>query len=126
MLMELPLRRRNAEDAQRRWFFSHEQELIVWLDESGQIRGFQLCYDKNRSERAITWRRERGFEHAVVDDGHCFAGDCRTPFLYPNGHCDVGRVIARFREGAQALPVEVRRLVIERLGEYWQKTGRSP
>jgi hypothetical protein len=88
------------------------------LDGDAQIRGFQLCYDKHKSEHAITWQREKGFEHSVVDDGESGGLDFQTPFLYPNGCCDIDRVLARFSKLSAAVPTDIVVFVIERLKEY--------
>ena len=45
-------------EPQRRWFRSDDLDLSVWCDEAGMPRGFQLCYDKARSRRALTWLPE--------------------------------------------------------------------
>ena len=42
-------------DPRRRWFSSDDMDLIVWYDDSDAPIGFQLCYDKLRSERALRW-----------------------------------------------------------------------
>lgn len=118
MLKELPARQQAAGEPSRRWFFSHDQDLVVWLDDEGGILGFQLCYDKYRSERAITWRRQGGFEHAVVDDGERGGIDFQTPFLYPGGDCDIGRVLARFLELSSTVPSDIASFVVDRLREY--------
>jgi hypothetical protein len=118
MLKELPPKQQPEGEPSRRWFFSHEQDLVVWLDDDAEILGFQLCYDKYKSERAITWRREKGFEHSVVDDGESGGLDFQTPFLYPNGRCDIERVLAMFAVQSAAVPAEIVAFVIERLREY--------
>jgi hypothetical protein len=118
MLRELPPKQQPEGEPIRRWFFSHEQDLVVWLDGDAQIRGFQLCYDKHKSEHAITWQREKGFEHSVVDDGESGGLDFQTPFLYPNGCCDIDRVLARFSKLSAAVPTDIVVFVIERLKEY--------
>ena len=42
----------------RRWFESEGMDLIVWLSADGRPVGFQLCYDKGRRERALTFAPE--------------------------------------------------------------------
>ena len=48
----------------RRWFADEEMELILWYAESGELTGFQLCYDVPRKERAFTWKKEQGLTHS--------------------------------------------------------------
>ena len=56
-------------EPRRRWFFSHEQDLIVWFGADGAPVGFQLAYGKYRHERALRWKAGKGFTHDAVDDG---------------------------------------------------------
>ena len=42
-------------DPKRRWFTSPRIDLFVWLDEHDSPSGFQLCYDKESREHALTW-----------------------------------------------------------------------
>ena len=56
MLAEVEHVRQRAGEPRRRWFASDDLDLIVWLDEADRFVGFQLCYDKGRSERALTGR----------------------------------------------------------------------
>jgi hypothetical protein len=43
--------------------------LIVWYDEVNLPVGFQLCYGKEKSERALTWNAPAKYNHMAVDDG---------------------------------------------------------
>ena len=64
MLRELKSR------AGQRWFSDADRELFVWLDAEQRITGFQLCYDKQSSERAVTWRVGGSvLEHHGIDTG---------------------------------------------------------
>src|SRR5438309_10513940 len=56
-------------EERRRWFASADLDLIVWFDDADSPIAFQLCYDKLRSERALTWKPDTGFVHMVVDSG---------------------------------------------------------
>ena len=53
-LTEIPEVRQIPDEPRRRWFRSDDLDLIVWCDESGAPTSFQLCYDKPRSEHALT------------------------------------------------------------------------
>ncbi|MFW5812247.1 MAG: hypothetical protein ACOCWS_04610, partial [Alkalispirochaetaceae bacterium] len=65
MLSEIKPVRQVPGEGFRRWFTDEEMDLIVWYDgeDQEQIEGFQLCYDKEVLERALTWRPEAGFTH---------------------------------------------------------------
>jgi len=69
----------------RKWFSDANWDLIVWLSGPGEIWGFQLCYDRARDERALTWTRETGYSHDRIDDGEGNPTKNRTPVLVPNG-----------------------------------------
>ena len=89
MLRELSHVRQISGGRPRRWFQSHDEDLIVWYAENGSIYGFQFCYGRNRKERALTWTAEQGFSHNKIDagdrDGMRYAG---TPILVADGIFD--------------------------------------
>jgi hypothetical protein len=75
---------RSAE-GRRRWFSDEEMDLIVWYDDAGTISGFELCYDKSRTERAISWKRGGRPHRFVVDDGESTPLRNDTPILEAGG-----------------------------------------
>jgi len=104
---------------QRRWFQSADEELIVWYEQDGSIHGFQLCYDRVREERALTWINGKGYSHLKVDDGEIEPLIAkRTPILVTNGLFDSEAVLERFNSVAAALPLEIRALVSEKIRQY--------
>ena len=56
----LEVRQIHEDEPRRRWFRSDDLDLIVWCDEAGMPRGFQLCYDKPRSKHTLTWLPSSG------------------------------------------------------------------
>ena len=52
----------------RRWFMSAGMDLIVWYEEGNEV-GFQLCYDKESDEKALTWRRGSVPVHSAISAG---------------------------------------------------------
>lgn len=111
----------------RRWFTDQYFDLIVWYDgdnPQGEIAGFQLCYDKFDKERALTWRRGRGFAHEKVDDGEGpFALQAKmTPILLPDGVFDAEGVTRRLREQSAEMDQNVAGFILQTLAAY----GRSP
>ncbi len=90
----------------------------MWLREEAdsEIAGFQLCYDKTRSEKALHWKAESGFLHMNVDDGESTAGKYKgTPLLVPDGTFDGSALRRYFSSAALALPDNIRRFVEEKL-----------
>jgi hypothetical protein len=100
----------------RRWFASETIDLIVWLDEGGAPLGFQLCYDKGRNERAVTFEPAGGMSCASVDDGEAHAGPYKeTPILLPGGYFDPRHVERLFGEAKEGLPEPIVRFVTDTL-----------
>lgn len=118
MLRELVNVSQVAGEPKRRWFFCHELDLVVWEADDGGILGFQLAYDKHRSEHSLSWHRDRGFAHYVVDDGESWAGANDTPFLYANGAFRRDYVLSQFLSRAATLPPDIRGLVEFKLAEF--------
>ncbi len=118
MLRELRNTKQIEGEPRRRWFFSHELDLVVWFDRNGMPCAFQLAYDKYRGEHSISWNPERGFRHFVVDDGEPRVGCNDTPFLYANGPFQLDRVLRQFVALSAELPADISRFVIHKLVEF--------
>lgn len=96
MLREIKDVRQIKGEPRRRWFSDEHFDLVIW-GEDADIVGFQLCYDKSHSERAVTWKLESSFGHNAVDSGENRAGRYKgTPILVADGSFDVQRVAASF------------------------------
>ena len=104
-------------EPQRRWFSSSELDLIVWYDTGGAPVAFQLCYDKGKNERALTWEPSTGLIHSAVDDGEVSVGMRykATPVLAPDGPLDVTGLAARFEAASSEVPGEIVSFVRARL-----------
>lgn len=118
MLRELRNVQQVPGEPRRRWFFCQDLDLVAWEDEDGSILGFQLAYDKHRNEHSISWRRDRGFSHYVVDDGEQMAGVNDTPFLHANGLFKRDRVLDLFLSLSPEVPGDIVAFVTARLREF--------
>ena len=98
----------------RRWFFSHEMDLIVWFDEDDKPISFQLSYDKQRNERAIRWKPAYGYSHHEVEDNRSGAR-AGSALLTPAGAFDAPRVRSRFLALSAAVPWAITQYVADRL-----------
>lgn len=120
--LEMLLEIRNVEqvpgEPRRRWFFSHEQDLLIWFGDDGAPVAFQLSYGKYRDEHAIRWKAGRGFTHHRVDDGEGGALRRDAPLLMTDGALDASRVMRRFRELSAEMPPEIVDFVVARLQEH--------
>ncbi len=91
----------------RRWFYDHDVDLVIWQSPASEIIGFQLAYDKTRNEHSLSWHRERGTKHYVVDDGENTGVTKQTPFLNLNRAADNDRVLALFLARSSELPTGI-------------------
>ncbi len=98
-------------EARRRWFFSHEMDVLVWFDEDDNPIGFELGYGKYRDERAIRWKTTLGFAHYRVDDGEGLGLGSGSPLLVADGVFDAARVLKRFGELSTEVPSEIAEFV---------------
>lgn len=106
-------------DPQRRWFSDEYFDLIVWFEPEGGIWGFQLCYDRENKQRALTWTQANGYKHTGIDDGeHGWGSAKSSPVLTRDGNYDAPLVTAKFRNAAGELPFALISFILEKLREY--------
>ena len=119
MLQEVSQVRQIENENPRRWFSSQDMDLTVWVEKDGTISGFELCYDKEKDERALRWLRGAGFLHERVDDGESRPGRFKgTPILVPDGLFDARAVAERFRIASSRIDQLIATFVYEQLLEY--------
>jgi hypothetical protein len=99
----------------RRWFFSHEQDLIVWFGEDSKPAAFQLAYGKYRDEHAIRWKVGRGFSHYKVDTG---VEGRELALLNPDGPFDASKALREFLRLSAEIPQEIVQFVASKLREH--------
>jgi hypothetical protein len=119
MLTEFGTLRQRDDEPLRRWFQSDGEDLIMWVGADGAILGFQLCYDRLRAERALTWREGEGYSHMRVDDGEAI-GKVRksSPILLPDGAFDAQAMLAKFLEISAQLPAPIVDFVRGKIENY--------
>ena len=106
-------------EPQRRWFADDYFDLIVWFDNNGTIVGFQLSYDKEHRQRAVTWKRSNGFAHNAVDDGESRPGHYKaTPILVADGIFDSIQIAERFKREGTELAWGLAEFVYSKLLEF--------
>jgi hypothetical protein len=115
---------KKSDGKKRRWFSDEDFDLIIWTGHDGTISGFQLCYDKQKSERALTWRQTSGFRHERVDSGETNPAKNQSPILVPDGLCPIDELTDLFLENSEEVDVDIRAFVETKLGEY-RRTNRS-
>ena len=97
-----------AGQPRRRWFDDEYFDLIVWFDKDDSVWGFQLCYDRERKPRALTWTRQYGYKHTGIDDGERLSGASKSsPVLVADGLFDAPSIGEKFQKDAGELPPEI-------------------
>jgi len=111
--------RQIAGEPRRRWFYDDFFDLILWLDDGGKMTGFQLCYDKQREQHALTWHADSGYFHNRVDEGEGRPGKFKaSPVLVPNGRFCKDVVAAIFLRASRHLEQWIARVVYEKIIQY--------
>lgn len=119
MLTETTDIRQIPGEPKRRWFSDDDFELIVWTDESNAIMGFQLCYDKNRDMRALTWKAPSTYYHNSVDDGEVHALQPKaTPILVADGKFDYRRIANLFIKESTQIDLAIAQFVHTKILEF--------
>jgi hypothetical protein len=105
-------------EPRRRWFSDEDFDLIVWVDPEDQIIGFQLCYDKEIDQKALTWHNQDGYQHSRVDDGDNPGKMKASPVLEADRHFDHEGIGRRFRENKGDVPEKIVDCVYEKIMNY--------
>ena len=119
MLREFDNVRQHEGEGRRRWFADQTMDLVLWYDpkDPARITGFQLCYDKNAAEHALTWRESGSVSHHAVDGGESTVHKNMSPILVPDGVIPLPRIRDLFDAASGTLDPEVRDFVSSRLAE---------
>jgi hypothetical protein len=105
-------------EPRRRWFSDENFDLIVWLGPEDQILGFQLCYDKETRQKALTWLNGGGYQHSHIDDGDNPGKMKASPVLEPDGHFDSEGTARQFLENKGDVPEKITDCVYENITRY--------
>jgi hypothetical protein len=124
MLKELKHVSQIPGEPRRRWFADDYFDLIVWYDEKNELSGFQLCYNKEKDERAFTWKRHSTYTHHRVDDGETKPQRKATPILVTDGVFDYKAVADRFQQEGKNIEKTVYEFVLGKILQYESSSGR--
>ena len=118
MLEESEYVRQVKGEPKRRWFSDDYFDLIVWVDESNIILGFQLCYDKAGDPRVLNWH-DQGYSHLGIDDGEGRIGKPKsTPILVSGGTFNKVEVIETFKKACAKIDTQVSTFILEKIKKY--------
>ncbi|MBF0227207.1 MAG: hypothetical protein HQK76_17310 [Desulfobacterales bacterium] len=120
MLCEIKNIKQYKNEPRRRWFYDDFFDLVIWSGDDNEIVGFQLCYDKTKEHRALTWHQGSGFLHNKVDDGE---GDSRgaykpIPILLIDGIFQNEKIAKIFKKESQNLEASIADFIYEKLKNY--------
>jgi len=118
MLREIGAIRQDSDRGYRRWFQDDYFDLYVWHDVQGVPIAFQLCYARNASEGAITWRAGEGYSHARVDAGEHGPFASMSPLLRPASAPPYFHIYRRVLVATAGWEPALRVFLLERLREY--------
>jgi hypothetical protein len=118
MLRELKKVSQIPGSSRRRWFCDDYFDLTVWYSPDNEITGFQLCYNKDQDEHAMTWKNPSTYMHHRVDDGENRATQMATPVLVSDGMFDYLTIAERFLQESSEIDKHVAKLVYEKLIKY--------
>jgi hypothetical protein len=103
----------------RRWFWSDFFDLIVWISDNKEIAGFQLCYDKNRYQRVLTWKKDAGYSHDRIDDGEISPNKYKaTPILTADGIFEEKKIAELFKEESGSIDKLISDFIYSKILEY--------
>ena len=117
MLVEVKEVKQFENEGFRRWFTDNYFDLIIWYD-GDTISGFQLCYDKEESERSLTWIKGKGFSHNKIDNGEKPGHTKMTPILVQDGLFDKETIAAKFKKDSKKIDIEISLFVYSKLLTY--------
>jgi hypothetical protein len=126
MLREIESVRQEEPGLTRRWFRDDYFDLYLWEGGAGEVRAFQLCYDRSQRERSLRWSPKTGFLHEGVDRPEAKPGRAMSAILVIDGQLPVAAVSRRLLHASQELPSPLRQFIFEKLGEYAEAVARPP
>lgn len=119
MLREISKSRVIPGEPKRRWFTSPSIDLFIWVNDQDAPTGFQLCYDKQHREHALTWTQTTGFSHMAVDGGESRGARHKgSPILVVDGAVDATQILDDFLREAKSMPVELVQMVEARVRQF--------
>ena len=119
MLREIAAVRQDSAETRRRWFQDDFFDLFVWQGRDGEFVAFQLCYDIKVSERALSWKKDKGYTHDRIDSGEQAQQRMKmSPLMVADGVFPLYSIAPRFESAAAAIDADIRAFILARLREY--------
>jgi len=117
MLREIKKVRQIDGEPERRWFNGSDMDLILWHDDN-ELTGFQICYNKSAQEKALSWKKDSGFSHQLVDDGESRSGHYKaTPILLQSDQINIKKIRTDFKKYSKNISDDVKGVILSLLSE---------
>ena len=116
-MYEIKYVRQMVDEPMCRWFMNTYFDLYVWYTDDVDIYGFQLCYDTNGDQRALTWLASSGYSHLKVDEirSYCRMG---TPILSQKCIFSKDDMLHRFKNDSKDLETNIVEFIIQKIECY--------
>lgn len=121
MLREIAGTKQRLNEPKKRWFTSLAMDLFVWFDEEDQIISYQLSYNKQRSEKALIWSRDKGYSHLGVDESTPAGKYPGSPLLVADGALNPAALIALIQDSQGDLHPRIKDFIIDGIEDYFKK-----
>ena len=124
MMREISKGHETVEGFFERCFKDDLLSLLVWQRADKSIFGFQISYDPADIPRTLTWTEERGFSHAVIDEGESSPLKNRSAMLKPSGDFDAVGLLLGFDSASEEVSVVEREFVRQKLMQaqaWWER-----
>ncbi|HEX6592464.1 MAG TPA: hypothetical protein VF050_10735 [Moraxellaceae bacterium] len=122
MLTEIARTHQRPGEPRRRWFTSETLDLMVWLDEAGELLAFQFSYGKPQDEKALSWSRQQGLSAQQVEDGsNLLPGHKASPLLVAAPLAGTQAAAAAFAAASQNLPAAYAGYILQLLQTATEK-----
>lgn len=119
MLREIDQVKQDRAGTKRRWFQDEYFDLWVWERPDETVAAFQLCYDRQGTERLLSWREQHGFDHLAVDFGNTdHTSHAQTAILKADGTFPMREVWRRLLLASRPIPRDIRYFLFEKLFEF--------
>jgi hypothetical protein len=124
MLREIAKVKQDRPGTKRRWFQDDYFDLWIWERPDDMVAAFQLCYDRQGTERILSWREQHGFDHLAVDFGTGGeTGHAQTAILKADGVFPMREVWRRLLIASRPIPRDMRYFLFEKLFEFGDLRG---
>lgn len=102
-------------DLLKRWFTDDEYwDIYVWINSDDEIVGIQICYNRSYGERALTWFKDKVFDHTKVDFRMRYA----SPILVQDGYFNNNRILEKFLKDSVDMDRDIVSFIATKINEF--------